>query len=59
MFDELTHLIQVRLLVGRSGLGWHTIAAFDCEQAATRYKRECEANSLAIECEYRLVEIKP
>jgi hypothetical protein len=39
--EELTHKVQYRRKTGNCDLGWHTMAAFDCEIIADQYCRQC------------------
>lgn len=43
--EELSHMVQYRRTKQQYDVGWHTMAAFDCEQAAKAYMAECRESS--------------
>ena len=47
--EELTHMVQCRRLNATCDVGWHTIAAFDCEPIADSYAKECAGNTDSFE----------
>ncbi len=58
MLTELTHAVRWRYKYATRGAGWHTMAAFDNEQAANSYMRACRYNGDREHLEYRVIPVR-
>jgi hypothetical protein len=53
--SELTHIVQYRRLEQDYDVGWHIMAAFDCERPARMYMAECREGARGLSnIEYRV-----